>query len=49
MACGQGMQVMHCMINELLRKELFLEHEFGTKTEKSETDFFGWYAYTFNE
>ena len=44
-ACGQGMQVMHCMsiTSELLRNHLFFlykeHHDFGTKIEKSETDF----------
>ena len=41
MACGQGMQVMHCMTNELLRDDLFFlfkeHHDFRTKEGKSET------------
>ena len=41
-ACGQGMQVMLCMANELLRGDLLLlykkPHGFGTKEEKFEAN-----------
>ena len=40
--CGQGMQVMHSMTNELLRDDrfffFFFVHDFGTKIEKSKAD-----------
>ena len=41
MACSQGMQIMHCMTNELLHNDFFFlykEHNFQIKTGKSETD-----------
>ena len=43
-ACGQGVQVMLCMTNKLLRNDLFLllnkeHHGFEMKNEKPETDF----------